>query len=943
VGNLVNQHVRFIESGEFLTYPKPSGGNSLDRLIERKQMSTKTTFKRIALVAVASLGFGMLSVVPSGAAALAGFGSNGTATTATAGVQSISVSVKGKAVRLGKMSNVVAKFTGPAVLSYSDDTGTVATGGFAASAKINPNIALLTAPATSAAAIAPATSAAGSNDGTVIGLVSGADATSSSLGGDFGTQITTSAQVTAYYAGFQFTPDKAGTYAFLIWDDTNRDGLVSAAESNTTYTVVVTDAVSTISLSTSINNAAADADNTVGAVVKVSLADANGAATVPANESIILTTTGSASWGYSYVQGASTNVSGASTKTAYLTRADFDASGNAYIGLTNATAETVSVTASTVGSLVTPTTTATTVTFKTPTGWVASAAVTAAATTTAAGLAAGQYLVYGTTPSITLTTNAASVVAAVGIIDTTGLTWGNTNIRGTTTVTSGTLSTAAWGTAVGGAGLPGISYSLTWASTLVGNPATSYTVGTTGGLKATTQLTKTSLAAAFTATPSTQTVATGAKPVFKVTLTDDYENVRSGVLVTAAMTSTGRNGTIQLASQITDANGQATFTFTDASTSTTNLSDTITFTAGADALGNTKTVAATVTYVAGLVVTAVTVTTSESAKSVANLVAAPTDISAGKAGASAAPATITANVTTNNTTAAIAGVPVTFTVAGTGAAIPSTKVLAYTDSLGVATSAIYGWIAGSYTVTATAGGISGTGVHSFTQQSTSEARTVSATIAGSVVTASVKDRFGNGIAAATVYATATGGAYFGNGATSASAPTGLNGSVNFVVGGSGSVVVSTTNPADATQTPLGQTTAPKGYATNAATAAGLALTLFTATTVGDAVTAETGVGASFDAAGIASATVTVTPDTAVLDTAQAATDAAAEATDAANAATDAANAAAEAADAATAAAQDAADAVAALSTQVSEMVNALKKQITALTNLVIKIQKKVRA
>ena len=37
--------------------------------IERKQMSTKTTFKRIALVAVAALGFGVLSVVPSQAAA----------------------------------------------------------------------------------------------------------------------------------------------------------------------------------------------------------------------------------------------------------------------------------------------------------------------------------------------------------------------------------------------------------------------------------------------------------------------------------------------------------------------------------------------------------------------------------------------------------------------------------------------------------------------------------------------------------------------------------------------------------------------------------------------------------------------------------------------------------------------------------------------------------
>lgn len=34
-------------------------------------MSTKTTFKRISLVAVATLGFGVLSVVPSNAVALA--------------------------------------------------------------------------------------------------------------------------------------------------------------------------------------------------------------------------------------------------------------------------------------------------------------------------------------------------------------------------------------------------------------------------------------------------------------------------------------------------------------------------------------------------------------------------------------------------------------------------------------------------------------------------------------------------------------------------------------------------------------------------------------------------------------------------------------------------------------------------------------------------------
>jgi hypothetical protein len=97
------------------------------------------------------------------------------------------------------------------------------------------------------------------------------------------------------------------------------------------------------------------------------------------------------------------------------------------------------------------------------------------------------------------------------------------------------------------------------------------------------------------------------------------------------------------------------------------------------------------------------------------------------------------------------------------------------------------------------------------------------------------------------------------------------------------------------------------------------------------------------AASALTATATVAGDTTTSDAANAAADAAAEATDAANAATDAANAAAEAADAATAAAQDAADAVAALSTQVAELISDLRKQITSLTNLVIKIQKKVKA
>jgi hypothetical protein len=64
---------------------------------------------------------------------------------------------------------------------------------------------------------------------------------------------------------------------------------------------------------------------------------------------------------------------------------------------------------------------------------------------------------------------------------------------------------------------------------------------------------------------------------------------------------------------------------------------------------------------------------------------------------------------------------------------------------------------------------------------------------------------------------------------------------------------------------------------------------------------------------------------------------------AANDATDAALTAGEAAEAATAMAQEAVDAVAELSAQVTKLIGALRAQITSLTNLMIKIQKKIKA
>ena len=64
---------RVSEKGSLMTYERALEAQADLRkfrgsTIERKQMSTKTTFKRVALVTVAALGLGVMSVAPSNAA-----------------------------------------------------------------------------------------------------------------------------------------------------------------------------------------------------------------------------------------------------------------------------------------------------------------------------------------------------------------------------------------------------------------------------------------------------------------------------------------------------------------------------------------------------------------------------------------------------------------------------------------------------------------------------------------------------------------------------------------------------------------------------------------------------------------------------------------------------------------------------------------------------------
>jgi len=67
-GGEFDESARAIHREDGVKTIQAESGIVLESTIERKQMSTKTTFKRIALVAVAALGFGVMSVASSNAA-----------------------------------------------------------------------------------------------------------------------------------------------------------------------------------------------------------------------------------------------------------------------------------------------------------------------------------------------------------------------------------------------------------------------------------------------------------------------------------------------------------------------------------------------------------------------------------------------------------------------------------------------------------------------------------------------------------------------------------------------------------------------------------------------------------------------------------------------------------------------------------------------------------
>jgi trimeric autotransporter adhesin len=844
-------------------------------------MSTKTTFKRVALVAVAALGFGVLtSVAPASAA-------ERTPTSITLGT--------GSPARAGQVTSVSVGASFAAALA-DNDTMTVAakvlsapTGSLTktATAGVLANTVTGNSPSQTGVLMFTGT-ASGTTDAVSNTIQTAAVAGISSVAvSAVATRNSTSTTSTTWSGlSLNFTPDVAGTYTILV------------SAGNTTFTAGNASAVWTITtggtptkITVTQLGGQVVTGGTNGVALAVDLTDANGNATIlAADEGITVTTTDT-----TVTLANATFGPGQDDAGTYYTKATANgtvAAGSAVITFRgNGLVSPTVVTNTSVTKVVTTAWPATETAACTTT---ASCVVTAGASVTAATItvkAAAALTISGLASSATVATNHNVTVttAAADTYDT------YVTVAATTTALTSTATTTF---------------------TAPAPSATANSTVTLGRLTLTSTLGAAKEAKISVSGTSSVLSATAGTNKFVAAVVDQYGDAIANVAVSVSVA--GRNAAAAKVLGVTDANGLVTFSLTDAGT--TGTSDTVTFTASTATA--TTSAAATITY-GTVTVDSVTVSGGSKAETVAG--STLTSIKAGDNGPEGSAVAIKA-VVKDASGNLLAGVPVTFTV-DAGAIVKTAAIdyaTVYTGADGAASTSVFNWISGKQTITATAGGKSSTDYLTWAANDATSARVLTATATGDIVSLKVVDRFGNAVQGVAINLSRTGAGLFGNGASTQDISTDKNGTADVRFIGSGTVV------AELAATYAQAYAAAGNITTKAATAAVAGTTK--------------GTGATLAPAGVGKVSVAIAEGAdPVAVSSQAAADAAAEATDAANAATDAANAAAEAADAATAAAQDAADAVAALSTQVSEMVDALKKQITALTNLVIKIQKKVRA
>jgi hypothetical protein len=371
-------------------------------------------------------------------------------------------------------------------------------------------------------------------------------------------------------------------------------------------------------------------------------------------------------------------------------------------------------------------------------------------------------------------------------------------------------------------------------------------------------------------TASSKKYDIGATITNVATVRDQYGSLIEGADVQFSVA--GRN--IKSATTVkSGANGTASYSWTDASTSTTSLTDTLNVSVTYGNSGSFATTSTGYTNVqTALAASAITVATN----------AASTGVAANGA------VTLTIKVT-NSSGAGLSGYPVAISVDSKSFATSTGGLTAnaYTDANGDASATIWAKTVGTSTVTVTSAGKTASVTYTIIAGShrTLSVDATTASMAPSEskrVTATVKDSFGNvdpDVAVTVAYVGTAGRVSSVNGVQTSSCTTDANGQcvieITSEVAGTGTLTLTMTG-GDSALTVLN----------DGSSRPARVLTTSTAVTISGS-----------------SATVNAVNDAKAA--ADAATDAASEAIDAANAATDAANLAAEAADAATVAAEEA--------------------------------------
>ena len=993
-------------------------------------MSTKTTFKRVALVAVASMSFGLLSsVTPANAISTglsASFGYGAVTSLTVVGADSASV---GALVRLdvtqndtsiaglGTSETITATVSGvPATKTLATNGGSVvdtstAVGGAGAAQRSDFVVLESRAQATGTRSTTAALSTSSPTDWTLLAASSGnnnLDTATAGMGAsavaaraadgkigqenagfvnmDATHELTSAEYVTSYYVTIRprLNSDvmNKGAYTFQF-QLTDANGVVRS-----TQTVTI-DFVSTNALSGAIvtattngtflaNTAVTTYDTSTNAYVKVTVKNRDGG--------LVRTGTGGSPSPSVTIQTATTLAPTYVDSSAVPTLADTGVYGNDFGGNsltspgngTNRASDGVFGVKFTTGSASGATSPAyrvwaafgnSTIVTTAFTVYAASGSGTASAAytdalVTASGMSTADKLLKSNAVSQTwtlpTTTTTATVkfyiqtssnVATPAAIMTATPTWSGT--YGTATVTPATSTT---GTAYTTDSEGNFTITVTNSAPVSG---ASLAIVLTGGdaFGAATYTATLTWAAAVATTISVSDpisgvyVQTGSTNVTTVLVKDQFGVAVSGQSVSVALGSTSANysATTVIAPITTGASGTATYSLVGGATTATL--DTLTFACVPTACSSSPTMTynyvttipavatltgyhgytqatagttltpATGIYQSGTATALQTNDARDQSKSLLSFSDSATDdminlrfYGLTSAGVAATGAVVTITAGAGGHILNSSGLPVktrNYLVLSTG----------YTDGIRVMATGT-----GAISFTATSGTVSTT-TSMWVENATTDARTVKITSAatgvangaGVPVTVTVTDRFGNAVSGVALNIVASGVGSFKGGNTTQSFTTDSTGTYTFLAD---------TNVSDGG---VAKFTATSGTAsTSMGDSAG-----YVGATEADATLAA---GNS-----TASASITFSAGASSSDIAQSAVDAAAEATDAANAATDAANAAAEAADAATAAAQDAADAVAALSAQVATLISGLKAQLTALTNLIIKIQKKVKA